>query len=247
MLIDKKKHKFRQGSSFDSVFNLYKFDRELRLLILRELEKIEVAIRAKMIYVLSHRKGTYWYTESDNFKSATKHVITLSKIESEFKRSDEQFIMSFQNKYSNPLPPSWMMMEISSFGVLSSLFSNFISGKDKKDISRYFGVNDKTLASWLHSIVYIRNVCAHHTRLWNRIMRIQPIIPRNTTNQWLVNNDIQNNRTYFVLSLIIYLMNTINPKHTIVSRFKALLTKYQNVDTAAMGFCSNWKDEPLWQ
>ncbi len=247
MLIDKKNHKFKDGSFFEDAFNLYKFDRELRLLILRELEKIEVAIRAKMIYVLSHKRGTYWYADPINFKNRAKHKKTLSKIETEFKRSDEQFIMAFRNNYSNHLPPSWMIMEISSFGILSSLFSNFVSGKDKKEISYYFGVNDTTLVSWLHSIVYIRNVCAHHTRLWNRIMRIQPIIPKNTKNQWIVNNKVQNNRTYFVLSLIIYLMNTINPKHKIASKFKALLAKYPNVDTSAMGFSLNWKNEPLWK
>lgn len=246
MLIDKQNHQFKPGSSFETAFNIYKFDRELRLLVLRELEKIEVAVRAKMIYILSHSRGSYWYKDANNFKNPIKHADTLSKIGGEYKRSDEQFITAFQDKYKDSLPPSWMMLEIASFGVLSSLYSNFVSGKDKRDIANHFGVNDKTLGSWLHSIVYLRNVCAHHSRLWNRVMRIQPIIPRTTKNQWLNNSNIPNKRTYFVLSMLIYLMNTINPKHTIPNKFNALLNKYPNVDTAAMGFSSNWKNEPLW-
>ena len=70
-----------------------------------------------------------------------------------------------------------MMLEVSSFGVLSSLYSQLKPGRDKRDIANYFGLSDKALVSWLHCIVYLRNICAHHSRLWNREMRIQPVIP----------------------------------------------------------------------
>lgn len=247
MLVDKQNHQFKPGSSFETAFNIYKFDRELRLLVLRELEKIEVAIRAKITYILSHFKGADWYIDANNFNDPIKHADTLSKIGSEYHRSDEQFIKAFQSKYSDSLPPSWMMCEVVSFGVLSNLFSNLAPGKYKRDIATYFGIKDKVLISWLHSIVYLRNVCAHHSRLWNRIMRIQPLVPRSTRGQWLSNTNIPNNRTYFVLSMIIYLMNTINPKHTIPNKFYDLLDKFPNIDTSAMGFPSGWKKEPLWQ
>jgi len=75
MLIDKQNHKFKPNSSFETVFNIYKFGRELRFLILRELEKIEVAVRAKMIYILSHSKGPFWYVDSVNFANPVKHII----------------------------------------------------------------------------------------------------------------------------------------------------------------------------
>lgn len=246
MLLDKKNHQFKPGSTFETAFNIYKFDRELRLLVLRELEKIEVAVRAKMIYILSNSKGAFWYKDANNFKDPIKHADTLSKMGGEYQRSDEQFIMAFQQKYSDSLPPSWMMLEIASFGVLSSLYSNLIPGRNKKDIAHHFGVNDKTLASWLHSIVYLRNVCAHHSRMWNRIMRIQPLIPLNTKNQWLTNSNVANNRAYFVLSMIIYLMATINPKNTIPKKFNDLLINFPNIDVSAMGFPVNWQQEPLW-
>lgn len=246
-LIDKKNHKFKENSSFEAAFNLYKFDRELRMLVTRELEKIEIAIRAKMIYILSHNRGPFWYKDSANFKNSYKHQETLDKIIGEYNRSDEDFVKAFKANYSDKLPPSWMIFEISSFGTLSSLYSNFVSGKDKQEIAKYFGLNDKVFSSWIHCIVYIRNVCAHHTRLWNKIMRIQPLIPRKTFNQWLNNKTVSNNRAYFTLSMVVYFMNIINPKHTIVERFNGLLKKYPNVDTRAMGFPADWKNEPLWK
>ena len=119
LLSNKEQHVFKVDASFDTAFNIYKFDRELRLLVLRELEKIEVAVRAKMIYVLSHSRGVFWYLDTKNFASSLKYAETLTKIKQEYKRSDEEFIKAFQLKYSDNMPPCWMMLEISSFDPLS--------------------------------------------------------------------------------------------------------------------------------
>jgi len=154
------------------------------------------------------------------------------------------------------MPPSWMMLEVSSFGSLSSLYSNLIPGVDKRVIANHFGLSDKVLSSWLHSIVYLRNLCAHHSRLWNREMQIQPIIPRNphhdfiTQTSYLSQEGIVlplNNKSYFILSMVIYLMKTINPKHNLQLKFRALLQKYPNIDPRAMGFPIGWDNEPIWK
>ena len=120
----KSAHNFKPGSTFNNGFKLYCYDRELRKIILSELEKIEVAVRAKMIYILSHRHGAFWYTNPAIFKDSGKFGTTLSKIDVEYNRSDEIFISEFKKKYNNPMPPSWMMLEITSFGSLSMLYQN---------------------------------------------------------------------------------------------------------------------------
>lgn len=257
LLADKQTHQFKPNATFETAFSIYKFDRELRLLVLRELEKIEVAVRAKMIYVLSHSLGPFWYLDPANFSDSIKHTDTLSKIRIEYSRSDEEFLQSFRNKYSDPMPPSWIMLEVSSFGTLSSLYSYLRPSKDKRDIAKYFGLADAVLSSWLHSIVYLRNVCAHHARLWNREMQIRPMIPRSTQLPFINQRSYVspetgqtlplNNKTYFILSMVIYLMNTINPKHSIQNKLNELLLKYPNIDTQAMGFPSLWQTEPLWK
>lgn len=257
LLADKQNHHFKPNATFETAFSIYKFDRELRLLVLRELEKIEVAVRAKMIYVLSHSLGPFWYLDSANFSNPVKHADTLSKIAIEYSRSDEEFAKAFKNKYSDPMPPSWMMLEVSSFGTLSSLYNYLHPTRDKREIAQHFGLADKVFSSWLHSIVYLRNICAHHARLWNREIQIQPMIPRHTYRPFITQTSYVspetnqtlplNNKTYFILSMVIYLMNTINPKHSIQSKFKALLAKYPNIDTRAMGFPTIWQTEPLWK
>ncbi len=242
----KKDHIFKPDADFQTAFCLYRFDRDLRIFILKELEKIEVAIRAQMIYQLSHYKGAFWYTDTSLFSDSLEHNTTLRKLSAEFRKSDEEFIRAFNSTYSEPYPPSWMMLEIASFGNLSKLYKNLKSGRTKRNIAHYFGLDDSTFSSWLHCFVYIRNVCAHHSRLWNRGMSISPQIPLNPSKTWLSNTGINNNRSYFILSMMLYLLQSIDSKHQFIFRFKVLLKKYPNVDVAAMGFPKDWGNESLW-
>jgi abortive infection bacteriophage resistance protein len=247
LLEDKVNHKFKSNAEFETAFNLYKFDREFRLLILGELEKIEVAVRGQMIQQLSLKISPFWFEDKAQFKNAYTHNKTIDKIRDELKRSDEEFILKFKEKYQNDFPPSWMTLEVTSFGSLSVLFSALNPGRVKRNIANYFGLDERTFQSWLHSIVYLRNVCAHHSRLWNRDIRVKPQIPDNPKKQWLNNTDLENDKVYFLLSMILYLIQTINPKNSITSRFKSLLVKYPNVDVKAMGFPDNWVEETLWK
>lgn len=245
----KSNHIFKRGSTFGNAFRLYCFDRELRKLIAAELEKIEVAIRAKMIHVLSEKHGPYWFTNRTLFRDNVKHQRTVLKFDDDFARSDEQFINAFKDKYSDSLPPCWIMLEITSFGNLSHLFMNLQRSRQKREISNYFGLDDTTFQSWLHSIVYVRNVCAHHTRFWNRVMSITPRIPLNPGNVFLDTRKVTfaNNKPFFLLSMIVYLLNTVNPKHSFKDKIKALLEKYPNVDVKAMGAPEGWLKQDLWK
>lgn len=103
LLSDKQNHVFKPTATFDTAFKLYCFDRKLRQLVLGELEKIEVAVRAKMTYILSKKYGAFWFQQQNLFSSLVKHANALSKIGEEFNRSDEDFINAFKNKYSDPL------------------------------------------------------------------------------------------------------------------------------------------------
>ena len=249
LLADKRNHIFKEGASFETAFQLYCFDRKLRQAVAAELEKIEVAIRAKMVYVLSHAYGPFWYLDPSRFSSLSWHTGFVSKIDKDYDRSDEEFVVAFKSHYTNSLPPSWMIFEITSFGTLSTLFKNLKPGRKRREISDDFGLSDSVFETWLHSIVYLRNVCAHHTRLWNRHMRVRPQIPQNPRFNWLENSSnlpIEANRVYFVFSMILYMLQYISPKADFAGKIRSLLVEYPNVDPSAMGFPENWQEEPLW-
>lgn len=119
LLADKQNHIFKPGSTFETAYAIYKFDSELRKLIIAELEKIEIAVRTQIAYILSSQYDGYWFTDTSLFSNSMRHAKILAKIDEEYQRSDEEFVTAFKSKYSNRFPPSWMTMEITSFGTLS--------------------------------------------------------------------------------------------------------------------------------
>ena len=247
LLEDIPNHIFKANITFQDGFDLYCFDRELRLLVLGELEKIEIALRAQMIYVLSHAFDPFWFMNSDLFSDSDTHRTTIVKISNEYRRSDSVFIQDFRRKYSNVYPPSWITLEILSMGTLSMLYKNLKPTFHKKAIARHFGMNIQVLTSWLHSLSYIRNTCAHHSRLWNKHLGVQPQRLQRPRLQWLNNSDVSNKKIYYTLSMILFFLQTINPQSTFNTRFKQLHSKYSNIDLSFMGFPTDWEIEPLWR
>ena len=226
LLADKQRHLFKSGSTFERAYNLYKFDSELRKMILSEIEKIEVAVRTQLAYVMSQNYGGWWFQDTALFSNPARLAKTISN--------------------TNHFPPSWIMLEITTFGTMSILYSNLNSGRCKRQIAKYFGVADTVMVSWLHAMTYIRNVCAHHSRLWNRTLGISPIMPRRTANPFVSLPAKGTRHVYFILAIIQYWLNIVNPSNTFKTKIMALLSKYPAIDISAMGFPSNWEKEAFW-
>ncbi|MCB0512158.1 MAG: Abi family protein, partial [Bacteroidetes bacterium] len=129
----------------------------------------------------------------------------------------------------------------------SMLYNNLLPGKAKREIANHFGISDNVFETWLHSIVYLRNICAHHSRLWNRSMSIRPQIPQKVTKDWINTTQVQSNKVYFMLSIIRFLLQTVNPNTSFTKKIKTLLSEYDNVDIKAMNFPVNWEKELLWR
>jgi len=145
LLANKQQSLFKPDATFEAAFNLYKFDSELRKLIIAALEKIEVAVRTQMTYSLSMAHGAFWIENASLFANAAKYNDTIDKIVSEMRRSDEDFILNFAANYANPLPPSFMTLEITSFGTLSRLYENLKSDVAKREVSPSSGLADMVL------------------------------------------------------------------------------------------------------
>ena len=237
---------FKSGATFEQAYTLYKFDSELRKMVCSELEKIEVSIRTQLSLTMAGDTGIFWFADVANFRDANRHTSLLRNLKDELHLSDDDAIIQFRSTYANPFPPTWMTFEVSSFGTLSMIYHWLRAGHARRHVANFYGVSDSVLESWLHSIVYVRNICAHHSRLWNRRLSINAIVPRRTRLPFVtIPSDTK--KVYYVLSIILYLLQTINPNNTFVTRFKSLLAKYPSVDVTAMGFPSgNWQDEPLW-
>ena len=102
-------------------------------------------------------------------------------------------------------------------------------------------------ASWLHTLVYVRNICAHHARLWNRTLGVRPLMPRHPRGTFIAQPTIGTQRVYFVLAIIRYWLNIIDPQNTLTLDLQQLFSMFPNVHVGALGFPQNWEQEPLWQ
>ena len=246
-LADKKQHQYKAGSNLDDIINLYRFDRELRVLIFSTIEKIEIAIRAQITnHFAIDTRNPFWYTDADNFSFPAEHRDFLNNISFYVKRSTDVFIKHFFNTYNDPYPPVWMVLEVLSMGQLSILYQITRRSVPRKAIAIYFGVKEPIMANWLHTLVYVRNICAHHARLWNKNLRIPIKLPKVTDRTWLISSNLLNDKMYVVLAVIAYFLDKITPTNTFREKLKALLIKYPDIDATAMGFPEDWKKDPFW-
>ena len=172
-------HIFKKGTTFDSIISLYIFDRKLRLLVMDAVERIEVAVRTTISYTMCEKYGPHWYLKPMLFKSNFNHKDLIKTVEYETgfnnRKKQNKYCRNYFKNYSKPyLPPVWIVAEALSIGAWSNIFSNLRSRKDRKQISDQYYLHYNIMSSWLHSFTYLRNLCAHHSRLWNRKFTVKP-------------------------------------------------------------------------
>jgi abortive infection bacteriophage resistance protein len=244
---DKKTHTYKEGTTFDAILNLYRFDRELRLLVFSAIEKIEVAMRSHIAYNFSVTlNDPFWYTKAENFTGADKYGDFLADLKKYVEKSKDVFIKHFFESYKEPWPPIWFISEILTLGQLSKLYDITAKILPRKDIAEYFGIKEIVLVSWLHTLAYVRNICAHHARLWNKTLRIPVRIPKKVDKKWAASQHIANNKMYIIMGILTYLLDTITSNHKFRRKVKNLMIKYPEIDISAMGFPTNWEADPFW-
>ncbi len=252
MQADKNIHLFKSNSKFEDVISLYNFDRELRLLLFDVIERIEISLRTKLIYHLSFEHGFWWFEKIDLFYNSRELIKTLSFIEEEVDRCKDVFMKDHLKRYKEDqrFPPSLKVLEITSFGSLSKLYGNLRPSVKSKDIiAKEFGtINHTYLPSWLQSIAQIRNICAHHGRLWNKNLVGRPNLLNNPPFPWIkqVPGVAEHHKLYIHLCCMKYLLNIVNPQNSFTLRLKKLLDEHANVDHNALGLVQNWHKESLW-
>lgn len=245
-------HQVIPGTSFDDVLNLYVFDRELRLLLMDAIERVEVSLRTQMAYHLSHRHSmAHPHLVPAIFQNTARYQAGLTNLQKEVNKSNEDFIRHLTTKYQEALPPIWAVVELMTIGQLSKWFSNIKARQDRRAISQVYGIDEKVMTSFCEHLSLVRNMAAHHARLWNRDITKQMRIPTHghvdlLNSIWVLpSNDRRLRKLYNTLTMTLYLMNVIAPGHQWKTRLKNLITTHA-IDTAKMGFPPDWETRPLW-
>ena len=251
MQTDRIKHIYAPNSYFEDAIARYNFDSELRLILFKAIEFIEIALRTKLIYHLSQAYGGLWYLDDSIVMDKTKHEDCLTNLQTEFARTGENFAKDFRTRYPNDNPDAWLMFEVITFGTLSKIYNNLKHQLPQKSIiSNEFGLNSTNdLSSWLAAISYLRNVIAHHSQIFGRDILKRLVLPRSPRNQWLQFGvtPVQERKPFVVISTMIYLCNAIDPNNEIKNKLLAIFNSNPNIPIYKMGFFNNWQNEPLWE
>lgn len=254
---------FVAGTLFTDALHLYIFDKKLRLLALDALERIEVAIRVDMAHLLGQRDTAAYmnrqmldrrFSQVRRGQRRSPHDKWVDRLDKLVSRSSETFIDHFKQKYGLPLP-IWVAIEVWDFGAMSMLYAG-MKGKDRDTIAQKYGVpGGHILGSWLRALNYLRNLCAHHCRLWNRNMVDQPKLPSGPqlgdlnhfvgNAQWIA-------RPFVFFSLLQWLMREICPNSHWKDRVHAHLQAFpvdsnQLRSLSEMGCPSGWERWNLWK
>lgn len=241
-------HRFRAGVGFDDVLDLYIFDRKLRLLALDAIERIEVALRALLSHEMSVRHGPHWFMAAAHFGTTFDHAGFLDHVKREIghdpakAHARQTFIQHYYAHYGDPeLPPSWMIFEVLSFGSVSQVFKN-LTRANQKPIAGLMGLDSSVLVSWLHAISYLRNLAAHHQRLWNRVFTIKPLAARHYAAEF------QNPKRFYAQAVIIHvLLKVIAPESQWQNRLAQLLSGHPEANPGKMGFPGDWMTREVWR
>jgi abortive infection bacteriophage resistance protein len=241
----------KPGTHIDTVWDRYLFDRRLRILTMDALERLEVTVRSRLAYELAREGGPFGYvTDGLLYRDdARERAACLGSLFGDFARSGEAFFRHFWVKYgdAHSAPPVWVAVEVLSFGKIVTLFRaspKAIRGA----VAETLGVSPDVLDSWLICLNAIRNICAHHGRLWNRTLGARPLIPRRKERNlaWHVPVEVPNGKVFAALTILAHVLNHVAPRSGWGRRLSALFDEHPERYRSEMGFPDNWRACPIW-
>lgn len=238
---------FIAGTRFEQVIALYEFDRNLRLVTLDAIERIEVALRATIINIMCAAGGPHFYYNESFFDDKSHGGQTKSSVTDirfTAAKSKHTSISHYARTYHTPhLAPIWCIMEGSTFGNVSRLFAD-LKIAHRKSIAAPFGIDEAVLVSWFKSINTLRNICAHHNRLWNALLVVDmPKVAKSIRAQGA------DNKTYYSRVLIMReVLNGIDKPYSDdwANKLKSFLIANPHISLSDMGFPPNWNTLTFW-
>ena len=251
LAFEQQRNNFKVGCTFDHVRAAYDFDLVLRDIVTEALEVLEVDFRAAIAHHFGQQHGAFGHIDLASFFVSFRHVGWLERLRVEAERSNEQFIDHFRNTYAQfPDLPIWMATEVMSFGALSKMFQGMHRG-DQRVIAQRYRVQPGDLVTIFHHLVYVRNLCAHHSRLWDRIWAIKPSLPRGQA--WQRPHLSSNDRLFATLLLLYHLMKGCPEVGPFATQWRDRIKQHlTNLPLALnpldqMGMPANWDQHPVWK
>ena len=230
----KKAKNYVADTNFKTIYGIYEFDRKLRSLLLVLMEGLETRLRTQISCLHAHKYGAAGYLDGQNFNTKHKPAHFKQHIEDVIHKNRRTPIVRHHfEKYDGNFP-IWVIIELFTFGMLSTFYSD-LKRDDQKIISRsLFGRSDAELRSWLFCLTHLRNACAHYSRLYYTLFPARPAAMRGL--------DREMNRRLFDYILIAKALcyETDCWKLEFFPSFLSLMVVQECIQLAHIGFPENW-------
>ena len=258
LAFEESRHVFIPGTTIEQIRMAYEFDRALRDLVTESLEVIELDLRTAIAHTFAQTHGPFGHTRESNFmpvfdhpKREYTHANWLAELRDEVRRTRNLFIDHYKNNYLEyPDLPIWESTEIMSFGSLARMYRG-MNIPDQKRVSSRYGLQPATLASWILHLVYVRNICAHHARLWDCLWSIKPDLP--VGNIWMPPLLPGNGRLFASLLIQHSLLRRCTAEKNFADgwHLRVVTLIAQNSPAAPdallrMGLTVDWRQHPVW-
>ena len=230
-------HVFQKGVDFGHVIAYYTFDGYLRSTLTEALGQIEVSARALWAGQLAAEGGEKAHLNPNLF-TGQEYRKNLPELEQSYQRIAERGNPDWNDA------TIWEVTEAMSFGQLSKWYGTVADRQIRRAIAKSYHVNPRILLSILRNLAHLRNICAHHGRLWNRSLRTGLVVPNAVASYCNVNAEDQ---LYNRLVIIAFLVGIIDPENYWKSELVDLMDAYRIIDKDRMGFPANWMDLEVWQ
>ncbi|MDP1696936.1 MAG: Abi family protein [Pseudomonas sp.] len=239
-------HSFRAGTRFDDVIHLYDFDRRLRLELNDAIERIEVSLRTRWAYVLAHLAdgGPIAHRNAALFND--HHAALLASVERIYADRNELFLARYLVRGEEP--PVWALCETLSLGELSKWLRSIRAHPVRQQVADPYDLHETPFCSFVEHLAYVRNLCAHHGRTWNRPLLVGTLaLPKRPAAlraqlQW---SEPARLRIYNTLAMLAWIMRRVSPGSEWSRRIRALIEERPDL-WGEMGFPAHWQNFELW-
>ena len=236
---------FSKTAEFQNIVDIYEFDHELRHVLLKYIEVIEVTIKSIYAYEFSKKFGPTEYLNNRHFTNSDKHdeIIKKAEQQKDSRLAHEAYLKHFVEDLKEPIP-LWAYVDLLTISNISFLYS--ISDSElKTNVATAIGFEkrgDELLGRFMHSMTIIRNLCAHGSRLYNRLFEQKPWLSKKEKQLLIVREDgIKDNAHLYGFILIMKRLLEPGVFISMKAEIVCLCQKYPFVDMQHYGFRNDWK------
>lgn len=249
-------HKFKPGTSWNQVKYNYIFDQKFRRIISTGIEKIEVAVKASWAnYLATTHNTSHPHEDTNIFKASVcqtghpNNITAFDKLVESYRNSKEVFALHYKTNHADmDTPPIWVTALLLTIGELLNWIHGIQDQRDKKGIFLDFPFSYKVMLSILNHLRWVRNVCAHNGRLWNKRTPILFTTIKSMSNDLVLSADGSklDSKIYNTLLVMAEILRSIDPNYPFIYFIKDLIKSSKYIKPALMGFPRNWEDLPIW-